>query len=64
MEKTDGRRTQVGYHYTVTEEQIREYLQLPVSERLRWLEEAAAFAYRTLSPERWEILQKFRRGEI
>jgi hypothetical protein len=64
MEKSNRRGVQAGYHYTVTEEQIPQYLQLPVSERLRWLEEAATFMYRTLSPEQWNILQQFRSGEI
>ena len=64
VERDSIQRPCSGYHYSVTEEQIREYLGMPVAERLRWLEEAGAFMYRVLSPEKWEILQQFRRGDI
>lgn len=53
-----------GYSYHVTDDQIENYRKLPPEERLRWLEEAQEFMYKALSKEKWEILQKFRRGEI
>lgn len=53
-----------GFSYHVTEEQIRAYRKMPIDERLRWLEEALEFMVHALPPDKWEILQKFRRGEI
>ncbi len=53
-----------GFSFHVTDEQIAEYRKLPLEERLRWLEEAQEFIYKALSKEKWEIMQKFRRGEI
>ena len=53
-----------GFSYHVTDDQISFYSKLPYEERLRWLEEALEFMYNALSKEQWEILQKFRRGEI
>jgi len=53
-----------GFSYHVTDEQIEAYRKLPPEERLRWLEEAQEFIYKALSKEKWEILQKFRRGDI
>jgi len=53
-----------GFSYHVTDEQIEEYSKLPPEERLRWLEEAQEFMFTALSKEKWELLQKFRRGDI
>ncbi|TAK67111.1 MAG: hypothetical protein EPO24_00880 [Bacteroidetes bacterium] len=53
-----------GYSYYVSDEQVREFQKLSVEERFRWLEEAQEFLFKTLPPEQWEIMQKFRRGEI
>lgn len=55
---------QGGYSYYLTDEQIEDFLKLPIRERLRWLEEAQELIYRTYTKEQWETLQQFRRGEI
>ena len=57
-------KSQGGFSYYVSDEQIREYQKVSISERLRWLEEAQEFMFHALSPETWEIMQKFRRGEL
>ena len=48
----------------VPDEQWEFYRRLPIEERLRWLEEAQEFMYKILPREKWELLQKFRRGEM
>ena len=53
-----------GYSYSVTDDQICDFLKLSVGERLRWIEESQEFFFKTLPPTQWEILQKFRRGEL
>ncbi len=53
-----------GYSYHITDEQIERYKQIPIDQRLEWFEEWQEFIYNTLTPEEWETLQKFRRGEI
>ena len=50
--------------YKITDEHILEYLKVPIGDRLRMLEELEAFIFHTLPPEKWEILQRIRRGEI
>ncbi|MBI5216833.1 MAG: hypothetical protein HY960_13860 [Ignavibacteriae bacterium] len=64
MEKHKEKTLRGTLSYSVTDEQIAEYKKIPISERLRWLEEAKEFMYKTLSLEKWETLQKFRRGEL
>lgn len=44
-------------------EQIKEYQQIPVSDRLRWLEEGSKFfgrLYRTLPKDRQNFIRKLR----
>lgn len=53
-----------GFSYHVTDEQIERYKQIPIDQRLEWLEELQEFLFNTLTREQWETLQKFRRGEI
>ena len=60
----ENQNRQHGYSYHVTLEQIEAYQKLPIKERLRWLEEAREFIASMLTREQWEIMQKFRRGEI
>ena len=64
MKEVESKKYLTGYYYTVSDEQIKKYLKIPIVERLRWLEEAQEFMYKALSPEKWKIMQKFRRGEI
>lgn len=53
-----------GLSYVVDDEQILKYLQVPIEQRLEWLEEANRFLLEATPPEVREIWQKFRRGEI
>ena len=53
-----------GVRSVVGEEQILKYLQVPIEQRLEWLEEANRFLFAATPPEAREIWQKFRRGEI
>lgn len=64
MNNLENKKSHGGFSYAVRDEQIREYMKVPIGERFRWLEEAQEFTFRVLTPERWEILQKFRRGEL
>ena len=53
-----------GFRHRVTDEQIRFFRSLPIEERLRWLEEAQEFMWKAMPKKNWEIMQKFRRGEL
>jgi hypothetical protein len=53
-----------GFRSLVDEEQILKYLQVPIEQRLDWLEEANRFLFAATPPEAREIWQKFRRGEV
>jgi hypothetical protein len=53
-----------GYGYDVTEEQILEWMQVPVEEKLRWVEEVTRLAWELRTDEAREIHEKLRRGEI
>ncbi len=53
-----------GFRYVVEDEKILKYLQVPIEERLEWLEEANRFLLAATPPDAREIWQKFRRGEI
>ena len=53
-----------GFHYIVEEEQILKYLQVPIEQRLEWLEEANRFLLAATPPDAREIWQKLRKGEI
>jgi hypothetical protein len=48
----------VGFHYTVTNEQIRAHQQKSVEEIISWLEETAKFIYEVQTPEERERLKK------
>lgn len=52
-----------GFRYVAEEEQILKYLQVPIEQRLQWLEEANRFLLAATPPENREIWQKFRKGE-
>ena len=53
-----------GFRYVVGDEQILKYLQVPIEQRLEWLEEANRFLLAATPPDAREIWQKFRRAEI
>lgn len=40
-----------GFHYSVTEEQIKAHQQKSVSEILMWIEETSKFIYEAQTPE-------------
>ncbi|MDI7269057.1 MAG: hypothetical protein QME96_13795 [Myxococcota bacterium] len=53
-----------GYSYAVSEEQIIEWLAVPVAEKLRWVENMNRLAYELRTEEAREIAEMFRRGAI
>jgi hypothetical protein len=53
-----------GYRYVVSEEQILEWMEVPVEEKLRWVEEVAEMAYEMRTPEAGEIFELLRRGSM
>jgi hypothetical protein len=53
-----------GFSYSVSEEQILEWLDVPVSAKLRWVEELSRLAAALRSDEARVIAELFRRGEI
>lgn len=53
-----------GIKYTRSEEQIREYMKLPLENKLAWLESFSEFTYNMLRGKRLKVSDKFRRGEI
>ena len=61
---SDEKKTRGGFSYYVSDEQLEFYGSLPIEERLRWLEEAQEFMFKILPKEKWDLLQRFRRGEI
>ncbi len=53
-----------GFRYVLDDEQILKYLEVPVEQRLEWLEEANRLIFAATPPRNREIREKFRRGEI
>lgn len=53
-----------GFQHHPSDEKLREYARLTPKQKLEWLEEINRFLYRALPPDRKEIAQKFRRGEL
>lgn len=47
-----------GFHYTVTEEQIRQHQSRSLEEIFRWLEETNKFIYSVQTPEERERMKK------
>ncbi|MBI3519324.1 MAG: hypothetical protein HY062_08195 [Bacteroidetes bacterium] len=41
----------IGFHYTVTDEQIKAHQQKSVEEILEWIEETSKFIYEIQTPE-------------
>ena len=41
----------VGFHYTVTDEQIEEYSHWTIEEKMHWLGQVAHFVYQLQTPE-------------
>ena len=53
-----------GYTHAYTIEQLRAFRAVPAEEKLRWLESMRRFLERSLTPEKLEIMQRFRRGDL
>ena len=53
-----------GVTHAYTIEQLRAFRDVPAEEKLRWLESMRRFLERSLTPEKLEIMQRFRRGEL
>ncbi|MBI2312869.1 MAG: hypothetical protein HYU77_10245 [Betaproteobacteria bacterium] len=52
-----------GYHYRVSDEQLRAFAALTPLQRLRWLDEARRFVLLAQTPESRERMERLRRGE-
>jgi len=48
----------VGFHYAVSDEQIREHQKKSVEEIINWVESTAKFIYDMQSPEERERMRK------
>lgn len=57
-------KTKKGFSYYVDEKTIREYMKVPIKDKLKWLEEANNFTVKVLSKKNYKIWEKFRKGEI
>jgi hypothetical protein len=53
-----------GYVHAYTIEQLRAFRDVPAEDKLRWLEGMRQFLERSLTPEKVEIMRRFRRGEL
>jgi hypothetical protein len=53
-----------GCTHVFTIDQLRAFRAVPAVEKLRWLESMRRFLERSLTPEKLEIMQRFRRGEL
>lgn len=47
-----------GFHYTVTDEQIKEHQKRTVKEIFEWLEKTSKFIYEIQTPEERERMRK------
>lgn len=52
----------LGFHYYVSDEQLRVFASLTPGRRLRWLEEMRAFTVRVAPPEAQQWWRRFREG--
>jgi hypothetical protein len=48
----------VGFHYTVTDEQIKEHQKKSVGEIINWVESTAKFIYDMQTPEERERMER------
>ncbi len=53
-----------GIYHAHPTEKLLEFRDGPVADKLRWLEEMRQLLDRFLTPERKELFERFRRGEI
>lgn len=52
------------HSYDVTDEQILEWIEVPVEEELRWVEEMIRLAWELRTEEARDLHRKLRQGEI
>ena len=53
-----------GFSHAYSIEQLRAFRDVPAVDKLRWLESMRRFLERSLTPEKIEIMQRFRRGDL
>ncbi len=53
-----------GYKYYFDEDKIREYMKVPASEKLKWLEEVRQFNEMFMTEKAKKIRELLRKGEI
>ncbi|MEJ7599859.1 MAG: hypothetical protein WKG01_18280 [Kofleriaceae bacterium] len=53
-----------GYSHAYSIEQLRAFRDVPAEDKLRWLEGMRRFLERSLTPEKIEIMHRFRRGDL
>ena len=53
-----------GVVHAYSIEQLRAFRDVPAEQKLRWLEGMRRFLARSLTPEKIEIMQRFRRGDL
>ena len=53
-----------GYTHAYSIEQLRAFRDISAEDKLRWLESMRRFLERSLTPEKLEIMQRFRRGDL
>ena len=52
----------LGFNYTYTNEQIREYMKVPLDMKLRWLKKANALCSKLLKGRRKKVWEMMREG--
>lgn len=58
------RTRQLGYTHAFTIEQLRSFRDIAAIEKLRWLESMRRFLEKSLTPEKLDVMMRFRRGEL
>lgn len=53
-----------GFSHAYSIEQLRSFRDVPAADKLRWLESMRRFLERSLTPEKIEIMNRFRRGDL
>jgi len=53
-----------GFHYTVTDEQIKEHQERSLEEIFEWLEKTNKFVYELRTPEERELAKRIKNAEL
>lgn len=53
-----------GFSYTVSDESLKKWMQMPARMKLEWLEEINEFIWKYTSEKNKKIIELFRKGEI